>query len=169
MKRAAHDRYRGPLCAACGGALQPPLTVDHRTMTPDRLRKRKFGGINRESIYLHEWRRRLKLWPQLLGLILAPSGGPRDPFTRQPFPAVVTQRDAEVAATVIQWLATNIGSAFVEECQAAVARAQQDAEKVGATRRRARETRDTLTTLERDRETLAAARKRLHQTTGGTR
>ena len=32
-------------------------------------------------------------------------------------PAIITQRDAFVAATVIQWLGSSIGQGFIDECQ----------------------------------------------------
>lgn len=40
------------------------------------------------------------------------SGGPEI----VPDPSKLTQRDADVAATVIQWLGTNCGFCFLEEC-----------------------------------------------------
>lgn len=52
----------------------------------------------------------------MLARILTPprpgSYGPYYPPLVQP-----SQRDAEVAATLIQWLGTNVGRAFVDECE----------------------------------------------------
>ncbi|MCK5604361.1 hypothetical protein KAR91_20900 [Candidatus Pacearchaeota archaeon] len=35
-------------------------------------------------------------------------------------PALVSDRDAEVAASVIQWLGTNVGTSFVYECESKI-------------------------------------------------
>jgi hypothetical protein len=68
-----------------------------------------------ERVYLEEWRRQNARQPGInrgftyIEHILCPQG--------QRCPDSVSQRDAFVAASVIQWLGTNCGSAFIHECE----------------------------------------------------
>lgn len=45
-------------------------------------------------------------------------------------PDSITQRDAQVAATVIQWLGTNVGRNFLEECKTEIDKALAVSEKI---------------------------------------
>ncbi len=45
-------------------------------------------------------------------------------------PDAITPRDAEVAATVIQWLGTNVGRNFLEECKTEIDKAMAVSDKI---------------------------------------
>jgi hypothetical protein len=62
-----------------------------------------------ERAFAFRWIEKHKLFPNTLDDILCPPGYDCDEF--QP----MTQRDARVAATVIQWLGTNVGFSFMIE------------------------------------------------------
>ena len=72
-----------------------------------------------ERVYAEEWKKYNKRHPAIncgftsLELILAPEG-----YIRKVQP--VSDRDAEVAASVIQWLGTNCGFHFTLECEAKI-------------------------------------------------
>lgn len=94
----------------------------HKSRQTKRLRKYKVVGksdvteVNDERIYAAEWikiNRRFahgsrEKWSLLERLM--------QPDDKKGY-VVLTQRDAEVAACVIQWLGTNVGSGFVIECE----------------------------------------------------
>ncbi len=81
----------------------------HESLQPDRLNRMP------ERIYAEEWKKHNERKPWLnsgctyLEWILCPSG--------ERFPPPVSERDAQVAASVIQWLGTNCGLAFVQKCE----------------------------------------------------
>ena len=62
-----------------------------------------------EIVYAEEWEKANRDYKHLMYL-LNQSG---NDF----FYSNISQRDAFVAATVIQWLGTNIGQGFIEKCQ----------------------------------------------------
>jgi hypothetical protein len=90
---------------------QAPLPIEpvHQGLRTDRLR----GGLA-ERIYAEEWAKKntRSSWINhgctALELILTPAGK---------LPRPVSQRDATIAATVIQWLGTNCGHAFLQETE----------------------------------------------------
>lgn len=93
----------------------------HRSLSPDRL------GNAAEDIFLRRWQeenqreRGLNSGYGLLELLLTPSrlrsGGPQ--YVGQPpyYVAPVSQRDAEVAASVVQWLGTSCGLSFMRAAE----------------------------------------------------
>lgn len=87
------------------------LPVVHEGSHRRRLRKDP-GYYNPERVYAAEWKRVNRQFRNLLELLLS-----EEPNRR----VVVSRRDAYVAATVIQWLGTNVGSGFVHECERKVA------------------------------------------------
>lgn len=95
---------------------QELLGVDHTSLQPRRLRKRK-DDPNPERIYAAAWLRHNRRHPAVNGgygyleLILAPDRTHVPPVSR---------RDARVAASVIQWLGTNVGMGFIWECERAI-------------------------------------------------
>lgn len=68
-----------------------------------------------ERIYVERFRKQCERKPCLNGgfgtleLLLQPEGSKHVP--------AVTQRDAHVATTIIQWLGTNCGRCFIQECE----------------------------------------------------
>ena len=88
------------------------LPLDHDSLQPHRLRK--FGRTNPERIYAAHWkdqnRRRggINSGAGILEWILSPRGNTW---------VVVSRRDAAVAASVIQWLGTNVGLGFILTCE----------------------------------------------------
>lgn len=81
----------------------------HESLQPDRLNRIP------ERIYAEEWEKYNKRKPWLnrgctyLEWILCPSS--------QHGPLPVSERDAKVAASVIQWLGTNCGLGFTQLCE----------------------------------------------------
>lgn len=76
---------------------------------PDRMKN------HAERLYVEHWRKQCIRQPGLnhgyglLELVLCPEG--------QKWPGHVSQRDATVATTVIQWLGTNCGRCFIDEVE----------------------------------------------------
>lgn len=74
-------------------------------------------AVNAERVYAAHWLKANKPTagrPRgILELIL------RDEDGQLP---TVSQRDAEVAASVIQWLGTNVGLGFIKDCERAIER-----------------------------------------------
>lgn len=97
------------------------LTPIHRSVNPDRL------GNPAEDIYLRRWQKEQERHSPvnhgfgLLELLLTPTrvrvpsflGMSAPPYYVPP----VSQRDAEVAASVIQWLGTTCGRGFIEAAE----------------------------------------------------
>lgn len=110
-----------------GSAQQGLFPVEHRGLQPRRL-KASGRYVNREAFYAMAWRRHNKRIAHInhgysaLEWILTPDGAQ--------YPPPVSQRDAEVAASVIQWLGTNSGEAFLHDVVGAIADAkEQQADK----------------------------------------
>ena len=95
--------------------LKKVIEPDHLTLHPDRL------GNWSECIYHTLWRREQR--DHLLAKILAPTRQPRTVFGADYVPPV-SDRDAQVAATVIQWLGTSVGRFFIDECERAIKEAR---------------------------------------------
>lgn len=105
--------------------LDPPHTGLH----PRRLRGERADA---ERIYVQTWQR----WngrggagvgsfgSTLLEILLQPETETigTTAFTR-PVPDRVSFRDAEVAATIIQWFGTNVGKAFLDTCESEIKKA----------------------------------------------
>ena len=85
------------------------------------------GRTNPERIFLKRWRSENKSRQAFNGgagvLELILSEDSND------YAADLTQRDATVAATVIQWLGTNCGRAFLHECEREIER-QRETERI---------------------------------------
>jgi hypothetical protein len=132
------------------------LPPDHVSMHPDRLRN--FDRVNPEAFYARAW---IKVNPRrtlgYLNHILCPKALRDQGQTATRY----SRRDAVVAASVVQWLGTNVGRAFVLECERQIEAAQARQQKLSAERRRARGVVDTRSPLVRRKATLAAARKRI--------
>lgn len=98
-------------CFAREAVKQLERLIDYecRTRHPERL------TCEPERIYFDEWMKANRRDParnhgvRLLEAIL-------NPDLSQPAPAV-SQHDAEIATTVIQWLGTSIGRAFIDTCE----------------------------------------------------
>lgn len=102
----------------------------HKSRQTKRLRKYKVVGksdvteVNPERIYAAEWLRmqreygRRQGW-SLLELLLQPDDKRKAPWG-------LTQRDAEVAACVVQWLGTNVGGGFVQRCEQKIDELRKD-------------------------------------------
>lgn len=77
-----------------------------------RRRLKKYRDVNPERVYIAEWkklnRERLSGGWTYIEHILAPDGNTVRPVSR---------RDMAVAASVIQWLGTNCGLAFIKRCE----------------------------------------------------
>lgn len=142
------------------------LPIEHVSLQPGRLRsgKQPWNFVNAEALYLREWRRELREHPTLLDAILAPDDAPRG-FDGRITRRYASRRDAIVAATLIQWLATNVGSAFIERCKKTFETAAALRLEVGVRRANARGALklDQRTPLERRKARLDAARKRLKE------
>lgn len=137
------------------------LPVEHRSLQPKRLKN--YGHVNAEAIYAAEWRRFQKQFEnQLLNTILTPDDAPLDPLGRVR-PVCVSRRDAVVAASIIQWLGTNVGRGFASMCERHVEEATRLRLETGITRsnKRSRDKTDPRTPLERRKARLDAVRKRL--------
>lgn len=92
--------------------------IQHRSLHLNRLQKRSpeaSRGANPERIYAAKWKKknRRREWhgATLLELIMSHDAGMAVP---------ISQRDADVAASVVQWLGTNVGLGFVLECEQAI-------------------------------------------------
>lgn len=116
------------------------LPIVHKSRQSRRLRRPTdqdwTDHANPERVFAAEWlreNRRLRYstsvggYFTLLEAILAPDGCA---------PRPISQRDAEVAAAVIQWLGTNCGHAFLNACEDKVSQAH---ERQAERRRRARQ------------------------------
>lgn len=96
------------------------LPVEHRSLQPSRLRKRARpieDYVNPERIYLAEWMR----WcrdQNTAEAVCMPLRGRMDHMVAPP---PISRRDAAVMASLIQWLATNVGHGFLHQCERKVA------------------------------------------------
>ena len=111
-------------------AVEAALIPEHRTLNPERLSHAP------EEIFFRRWVEKQKAeagvnggWG-LLELLLSPTRIRRDNFifdTHRPFYVPpITKRDAEVAATVVQWLGTSCGRCFIEECEREIVKSGKD-------------------------------------------
>lgn len=125
-----HCRFHELESALVG--LRAIVTPVHRSLHPDRQ------GSAAEDVYLKRWVKEQETSPGinrgfgLLESILAPTRQPYRSSMGSPeriFTPAVSQRDAEVAATVVQWLGTACGMGFVSECEREIKRcnAERDA------------------------------------------
>ncbi len=96
-----------------------------------------------EMIYAKEWERKNKRQPGLNGglgyleMLLNPNSKRLSSFGPCSFGAKdITQRDAFVAATVIQWLGTNVGGCFIEECEKIIKEREEEFRAAQLTARR---------------------------------
>src|SRR6185437_2360866 len=121
--------------------LRKILTPIHRSLNPDR------EGNAAEEIYLRRWQQEQDKGPHvnygygLLEQLLTPTrirerrffSFPGEPYFVPP----ISQRDAEVAATVVQWLGTNCGRCFIESAEKEIAecRAERVAMEIQSLRR----------------------------------
>lgn len=97
------------------------LEVEHKTIHPERT-----GSLS-ERIYLELWQKQQERSPGLnhgygtLELVLTPyrQDTKQGFLGSRPYGYVppVSQRDAQVAATLMQWLGTNCGGSFVREAE----------------------------------------------------
>jgi hypothetical protein len=141
------------------------LPLEHRSLQQRRLKNH--GHVNAEAIYAGQWKALNRQYhDRLLGLLLAPDDGPRDPLTREVLPVSVSRRDAAVAASIIQWLGTNVGRGFVQGCERVVQEANRLRLEIGVRRANLRaRSEDQRTPLQRRKARLDAARKRLADAT----
>jgi hypothetical protein len=93
----------------------------HDSLHKSRLKKPRPDSnvTNAERIYLAEWKRFNHGTNDKLALILW-SDAMR---AKKSWPPTPTLRDEAVAASVIQWLATNVGNGFLHSCEHKVGRA----------------------------------------------
>lgn len=107
------------------------LPLVHRSMhtagrlicRPDQHRDIYHRAVNAERVYLAHWLRLNKGRPPFLGLLMSPNPAR--------YAVEVTQRDAEVAATVVQWLGTNVGSGFVHQAERSIEAQKRRIERAG--------------------------------------
>ena len=78
-----------------------PFALTHRVTWPERM------SNDSERIYVENWVRRQKIQLTLDHILGGPDGKAMRP----------TDRDSIVAASVIQWLGTNCGRGFIDECE----------------------------------------------------
>lgn len=101
--------------------LQDLLEPAHVSLQPNRL------GNDAERIFAEYWRHENERKPginkgyTLLEWIVTPNGGER--------PERVSQRDAHVAASVIQWLGTRCGYGFMLTCERRIKEARAERAK----------------------------------------
>lgn len=155
------------------------LAVEHSGLHPRRLQSFKRRDLpwhppaNAEALFAAHWRRYNdgksgSSGSNVLHYILCP-----EKLQDLGYQTVgYTRRDAQVAATVIQWLGTNIGRGFVQEVQEQIKKADERQRELGAERRRHHREQETAndpenTPLKKRKRTLDAARERLANATKG--
>lgn len=148
------------------------LPVDHRSVTQRRLKYNGVNGdwINPEAFYHAAWRRendsKRTSRPLLQGILV-----PDDDRKKGWEAVAVSRRDAMVAATVIQWLGTNVGRGFVLGVEREIEEATKRQEQVRAVRRRLRPEPPPQAGQggKKAKRTLEAARERLRDATKGAK
>lgn len=126
IKRRAFLRLAGlagiPLGKKPETPTPPQYNPHHNSLQMARLNR------IRESVYAEEWKRRNERRAgvnhgfTILEWILAPKGD---------WPIIpISDRDAEVAACIIQWLGTSCGYHFTLECEAKIKKAEQSPERM---------------------------------------
>lgn len=109
----------------------------HRTINPDRL-----GSVS-EAIYFRRWVKQQESQPGVNGgrgtleNVLSPTRVDRDDAWSKlhlgpVYTPPISQRDAEVAATLMQWLGTACGRGFVWECEREIAQATGERQQFDA-------------------------------------
>jgi len=112
----------GEQCRKCDARrardeIDEQITPRNFSMSPDRL-----GNIP-ERVFLEKWSKQCQRQRGLnngygsLELILAPGQRTGGYFGFPKYVPPVSQRDATVAASVIQWLGTNCGGCFLADCE----------------------------------------------------
>lgn len=150
-----------------------------RSLTPGRLRKPKpssvwaLGRVNAERIYMAAWRlenmrRRSDRGYSMLELLLVPEDAWRNGFGGWPASVPpISRRDAVVAATVIQWLGTNAGGAFVRRCEERIVKLQAEDDERRAARIKAEQLAQRQA-AEAERRRQAGPKTRAIDLTAGT-
>jgi len=136
------------------------LPIEHESMHPERRRKFYTGVPNPEAFYIAAWRKlnSNRTGQHYLAHILCPPDKRKLGFKMWRY----SRRDAVVAASIIQWLGTNVGRGFVLEVERELEKARETQRKVSDVRRRMRPYVDPNDTpLKRRKRTLEATRKRL--------
>jgi len=108
--------------------------LSHKGKRLDRLTRFQphFGSPNCERIFIAQWIRAQERHGALnsgygtLELLLAPKPPQAtwQPWADRTVPSV-SQRDADVAAAVIQWLGTGCGLCFLQECERKIEKARE--------------------------------------------
>ena len=105
------------MAGLAGVPLKKEISVQHNP-PHNSLQQARLNRMP-ERVYAEEWKKDNERKPWLnsgftsLELILCPSG-------KYWCPPPVSERDAEVAASVIQWLGTNCGFHFMLRCEAKI-------------------------------------------------
>lgn len=82
----------------------------HESFHVERLKYNNFK--NAEKVFADKWKEECKRLTYRNG-----GCGKLDLIVQDSDSPLVTQRDANVAASVIQWLGSNVGRAFISECE----------------------------------------------------
>lgn len=151
------------------------LPVEHKGLHPRRLKSYKHDNYvtppNSEAFYAQLWRewndgRMSVSTKNVLHFILCSEALQDKGYTAVAY----SRRDAQVAATVIQWLGTNVGRSFVIEAEERIKKATELQRQVGNVRRRLRPGPDPLIgAVERRKDTLTKTRKRLTAAAKGSK
>lgn len=151
------------------------LPVEHKGLHPRRLKTYKHGNYvtppNSEAFYAQLWRewndgRMSSSTSHVLHYILCPEALQDKGHQTVAY----SRRDAQVAATVIQWLGTNVGRGFVLEAEARIKQATELQRQVADVRRRLRPGADPIIgAAERRKDTLTKTRKRLSAAANGAK
>lgn len=111
-----HNRCERCVAKRAIKLIESAIDPEHISLQRDRLTNPS------ERIYWEEWLKEQERHPGLnhgftmLEFVLCPSG--------QAYPDRPTQRDAHVAASVIQWIGTNCGRGFVDKCERRIEKEQ---------------------------------------------
>jgi hypothetical protein len=108
-------------------AIRLKPTHNHSGLRPDR------NVLGPERIFIEEW---IELNTPKIGLndehgaldhiLNSQENVEHNRLPHKPVYSPVSQRDADVAATVIQWLGTGIGKVFLERCEKRIAEARRE-------------------------------------------
>lgn len=88
--------------------------IKHEGCSPHRLNIHNLE----EMVFAEEWKKKCEMYNLLPYLLNENHGGA--------FVSGVSQRDAFVAATIVQWLGTNVGSGFLQVCLERIAKEKPD-------------------------------------------
>lgn len=101
----------------------PPKKVAHRSLD---FRRRRFCA--REESFAAQWehenvrRRGISFGHGILQDLMFEPNRPLDVFSYPKCRQIIRNREAAIVATIVQWLGTNVGNAFLEEALARHAR-----------------------------------------------